>query len=100
VIIKGIWGVGAYSSQEFSQCGHAEKGNRPSQATFQCLGCGYAAKADDNADDNAACVIKQRGITHVRSEAFSIEKTPRTIKVRRKKTNKAEELRLQEAEIV
>jgi len=77
-----------YSSQECSQCGHTEKGNRPSQATFQCLSCSYIA----NADDNAACVIKQRGITHVRSEAFSIEKTPRTIKVRRKKTNKAQEL--------
>jgi len=77
-----------YSSQECSQCGHTEKGNRPSQATFQCLGCGYTA----NADDNAACVIKQRGITYVRSEAFSIEKTLRVIKVRRKKTNKAQEL--------
>jgi len=70
-----------YSSQECSQCGHTEKGNRSSQATFKCLSCGFAA----NADDNAACVIKQRGITHVRSEAFSQEKTPRTIKVRRKK---------------
>jgi putative transposase len=77
-----------YSSQECSQCGHTEKGNRPSQAAFQCLGCGYAA----NADDNAACIIKKRGITHVRSDAFSIEKTPRTLKVRRKKTNKAQEL--------
>ena len=77
-----------YSSQECSQCGHTEPDNRPSQATFQCLNCGYAA----NADDNAACVIKKRGITHVRSEAFSIEKTPRTLKVRRKKTNKAQEL--------
>ena len=46
-----------YSSQECSQCGHAERGNRPSQATFTCLGCGYAA----NADDNAACVIKKKG---------------------------------------
>jgi len=70
-----------YSSQECSQCGHTHKDNRPSQARFQCGRCGFAA----NADDNAACVIKGRGIAHVRSEAFSKGKTPRTIKVRRKK---------------
>ena len=77
-----------YSSQECSECGHTEKGNRPSQATFKCLHCGFAA----NADDNAACVIKKRGIVHVRSDAFSKGKTPRTIKVRRKKKNEAQEL--------
>jgi putative transposase len=69
-----------YSSQECSQCGHTEKGNRPSQSTFKCLACGFAA----NADDNASWVIKKRGITHVRSESFSKGKARRTIKVRRK----------------
>jgi putative transposase len=69
-----------YSSQECSQCGHTEKGNRPSQVTFRCLACGFTT----NADDNASWVIKKRGITHVRSESFSKGKTPRTIKMRRK----------------
>jgi putative transposase len=69
-----------YSSQECSACGYIHADNRPNQKTFLCLQCGFAA----NADDNAACVIRQRGITHVRSEAFSTGKTPRTIKVRKK----------------
>ena len=38
-----------------------------------------------NADNNAAWVIKQRGITHVRSDSFLKGKIPRTIKVQRKK---------------
>jgi len=70
-----------YSSQECVQCGHIDKGNRPNQATFRCLQCGFAT----NADHNAACIIKKRGITHVQSDSFSTGKTPRTLKVRRKK---------------
>lgn len=47
-----------YSSQECSSCGHADKQNRPSQAVFQCVSCGH----EENADVNAAKVIRKRGI--------------------------------------
>ena len=74
-----------HSSQECSKCGHIDKDNRKTQEKFECLNCGFAA----NADDNASEVIKGRGQKHVRSEAFSKEKTVRKISARR---NKAREL--------
>ncbi len=49
----------AYTSQRCSRCGHTEAGNRPSQAVFCCLSCGYGA----NADHNAACNILAVGST-------------------------------------
>ena len=49
------------SSQECARCGHAHPDNRPSQAVFVCQRCGHAR----NADENAAQVIKQRGIQAV-----------------------------------
>jgi putative transposase len=70
-----------YSSQECSACGHTHSDNRKTQENFLCQQCGFAA----HADHNAALVIKQRGITHVRSESFLQGKTVKTIKVRRKK---------------
>jgi putative transposase len=47
----------AYSSQQCSDCGHTDPGNRPSQAVFRCLACGHF----DNADVNAAKNILARG---------------------------------------
>jgi len=44
------------TSRECSKCGHAEKGNRKSQADFVCLKCGFAM----NADQNAALNISNR----------------------------------------
>lgn len=44
----------AYTSQTCSRCGHVAKENRPSQAEFCCVSCGYTA----HADVNAACVIR------------------------------------------
>lgn len=75
-----------YSSQECSICGFVHKNNRKTQDKFLCLGCGFAA----NADDNASAVIKKRGIAFIRSEAFSKEETKR-IKISAKRT-KAHEL--------
>ena len=40
------------TSRECSVCGCAEKRNRPSQATFSCIRCGYVAHADVNAAVN------------------------------------------------
>lgn len=72
-----------YSSQECSKCGLIDKENRPTQALFACVTCGHTA----NADDNAARVLKKRGIQHIRSDAFSKEKTVRKIRARRKKVH-------------
>jgi len=56
-----------HTSQEYSECGHIHKDNRPTQALFYCVKCGHT----ENADDNAAKVIKTRGIKRIHSEAFS-----------------------------
>ena len=40
------------TSRECSQCGHIDKANRRSQASFLCTSCGYAALADVNAAIN------------------------------------------------
>lgn len=50
-----------YTSQTCSCCGHIAKANRPSQATFLCVDCGYAA----NADHNAAVNISRRALVRV-----------------------------------
>ncbi|MEV7084951.1 transposase [Streptomyces sp. NPDC093085] len=42
----------AYTSQRCSQCGHIDRRNRPSQATFACRSCGALMHADDNASHN------------------------------------------------
>ncbi|KUG20324.1 MAG: transposase [Methanomicrobiaceae archaeon] len=45
---------GAYTSQQCSACGFVHPGNRPSQAAFCCLACGYTENADLNAARNIA----------------------------------------------
>ena len=64
-----------HSSQECSDCGHTEAANRPDQETFLCRRCGYA----DNADLNAAKVIKKRGIALIIS-AGSADSARRVLK--------------------
>jgi IS605 OrfB family transposase len=41
-----------YTSQKCSQCGHIERGNRPTQAEFRCKKCGFECHADYNASMN------------------------------------------------
>ena len=65
-----------YSSQTCAKCGHVNAGNRPSQAEFLCLRCGH----EDNADHNAARVIKQRGIIKIREYAPKGKKTAKLYK--------------------
>lgn len=43
-----------YTSQTCSECGHIDKRNRPDQATFSCVSCGFSAPADTNAAVNIA----------------------------------------------
>jgi len=42
------------TSRTCSQCGHCEKANRKSQASFVCQSCGFAENADRNAARNIA----------------------------------------------
>ncbi|WP_327106385.1 RNA-guided endonuclease InsQ/TnpB family protein [Nonomuraea glycinis] len=44
----------AYTSRQCSACGHTDRHNRPSQATFSCTSCGFAEHADVNAARNIA----------------------------------------------
>jgi IS605 OrfB family transposase len=41
-----------YTSQLCSCCGHTSRSNRPDQATFRCVSCGFASHADTNAAVN------------------------------------------------
>jgi IS605 OrfB family transposase len=41
-----------HPSQQCERCGWVDRRNRPDQATFQCVSCGYAAEADKNAARN------------------------------------------------
>ena len=41
-----------HTSQRCSCCSHKSKENRPSQAVFRCLACGYEENADVNAAKN------------------------------------------------
>jgi putative transposase len=56
---KAWFKVSAYqTSQECAACGHTHPDNRRSQSRFVCVSCGHT----DNADHNAAEVIKKRAI--------------------------------------
>jgi putative transposase len=56
---KALFKVPAHhTSQECADCGHTHPDNRKTQAQFSCLSCGHS----DNADKNAALVIKKRAI--------------------------------------
>jgi len=44
------------TSQTCSKCGHAVPSNRPDQATFRCVACGYRTNADRNAAVNIAAL--------------------------------------------
>ncbi|MBP3734400.1 MAG: transposase [Desulfovibrio sp.] len=38
-----------YTSQTCSHCGCADRANRPTQAKFKCVACGFECNADHNA---------------------------------------------------
>ena len=46
-----------YTSQTCPHCGHCDSGNRPRQALFHCLQCGY----EENADVVGAINVKKKG---------------------------------------
>ena len=54
-----------YSSQECAACGFTHSDNRLSQSRFVCQRCAHT----DNADHNAALVIRDRGVSMIQSGA-------------------------------
>jgi putative transposase len=54
-----------FSSQECAGCGHIHPDNRQTQSQFVCLHCGKAG----NADQNAAEVIRKRGVKEILKQA-------------------------------
>ena len=63
---KGVIEVPShYSSQECAACGFTHSDNRLSQSRFVCQRCAHT----DNADHNAALVIRDRGVSMIQSGA-------------------------------
>lgn len=50
--IKVVYVEPKYTSQRCSKCGCIHKENRPEQAIFKCIECGFEANADYNASQN------------------------------------------------
>jgi putative transposase len=68
---KAWFKVPAYqTSQECAACGSTHPGNRKSQALFKCDSCGHT----DNADHNAAEVIKKRAIVLISNSGSELSK--------------------------
>lgn len=67
------------SSRECAECGHTHKDNRPNQATFICQECGH----QDNADHNAARVIRNRAVEMI-GEGKVRPKAVKRVGIRRK----------------
>ena len=59
-----------YTSLACAACGHTHQSNRKNQSMFHCEGCGHT----DNADQNAALVIKQRAISLVKDSGAELSK--------------------------
>jgi len=68
---KAIFKISAYqTSQECADCGHIHPNNRKSQSKFLCISCGYF----ENADVNAAKVIKKRAIKLIMNSGTELSK--------------------------
>ena len=70
-----------HSSQECAACGHTHPENRPDQATFRCMSCGHT----DNADHNAAKVLKQRGIAMLLNGEVKAPRRKKTMRMAKRK---------------
>lgn len=68
------------SSQECAECGHTHPDNRLTQSEFRCTNCGHA----DNADHNAARVIKKRGIIALLKGEIKAPKRKKTMRMAKK----------------
>ncbi len=68
------------TSQECSRCGHTHPDNRLSQAMFECLDCGFT----ENADVNAARVVKTRGIQKLIDGEITVKEKKRAMRLKKK----------------
>lgn len=69
-----------HSSQECAACGHTRPENRPDQETFRCMSCGHT----DNADHNAAKVLKKRGIAMLLNGEIKAPRRKTTMRMAKK----------------
>jgi transposase len=53
-----------YTSQRCSKCGCISANNRPSQAVFKCVKCGFESNADYNASQNIGISEIEKIIEH------------------------------------
>ena len=68
---KAIFKISAnFTSQECADCGHTHPNNRKNQEKFICESCGNS----DNADRNAAKVIKKRAIKLIQHSGTELSK--------------------------
>jgi putative transposase len=66
---KAVFKVSAHhTSQECADCGHIHPNNRKTQTLFHCESCGHS----DNADHNAAEVIKKRAINLIHNSGTEL----------------------------
>ncbi len=70
------------TSQECSRCGHTHPDNHLSQAMFECTNCGFT----ENADINAACVIKSRGIGKLIAGEFTVKEKKKAMRLKKKES--------------
>jgi putative transposase len=73
------------TSQECSSCGHTQPDNRPTQADFVCLRCGFTA----NADHNASVTIKKRGIRDLLEGKIVAKKKKRAMRLKKNVPNRS-----------
>lgn len=57
-----------HTSQECANCGHTHPSNRLTQSGFKCVSCGHT----DNADHNAALVIRKRAVDLIKNSGTEL----------------------------
>ncbi len=60
-----------HTSQECANCGHTHPSNRKTQSDFECISCGHS----DNADHNAALVIRKRAVNLILNSGTELTST-------------------------
>lgn len=64
-----------HTSQECANCGHTHPSNRISQSDFKCVSCGHL----DNADHNAALVIRKRAVNLIMNSGTELVGTHKNV---------------------
>jgi putative transposase len=73
---KPIFKISPYqTSQECAHCGYIHPDNRKTQSDFECLSCGHV----DNADHNAALVIRKRAMDLILNSGTELVGTQKNV---------------------